>query len=57
MAIDSNGDKGIDKTEALRFLGTFHHGLHPNGTWFEEMDVNGDGTISPHEFDSDLSDE
>ena len=58
MTIDSNGDMGIDKREALAYL---WKKLEPEQrrdlSWFEEMDVNNDGIISPHELDPLLTDD
>ena len=56
MTIDTNRDMSIDKTEALGYLA---NKLPPSQikdmSWFNEVDANNDGLISPHEFDSNLS--
>ena len=56
--IDADSDGMISLTEASAYLGQ-----HPvvrrdvakvNPKWFADIDINGDGHISPAEFDSDL---
>jgi len=52
--VDTNADKRIDMDEALAFDQGNERKI-VNEALFKDMDVNGDGFISPHEFDSDLS--
>ena len=54
-AIDANGDMKIDFAEALAVLGDRE--LEDLPGKFTEMDEDGDGMISPTEFDQDMSEE
>ena len=54
-AIDANGDMKIDFAEALAVLGDRE--LEDLPRKFTEMDEDGDGLISPTEFDQDMSEE
>ena len=57
-AIDVNGDKKIDFAEALAFVGGIGDGeLNRLPRGFTELDEDGDGMISPMEFDQDISEE
>merc|ERR1711951_66512 len=57
-AIDVNGDKKIDFAEALAFVGGIGDGeLNRLPRGFTELDEDGDGMISPMEFDQDIFEE
>jgi len=57
-SIDSNGDMRIGMEEALAFLekaSKLNEERKQDDSWFSDIDVDGDGWISPWEFDPDIS--
>merc|ERR1712212_270447 len=57
-AVDTDGNLKISLDEALVFHGN-ETGKSSGGLqrpkWFSDIDIDGDGIISPNEFDSDIS--